>query len=219
MSGKPNALKHGATSKIVLLWGEKEKDYDTLRAGLYQEWYPDGPTEENLVQQMLYWLWRRQRLDRHEEIAAQEKLRTIRHNNMVCDFIDALRVYAPDFEKANTKEQVEDLLSTLPPDYGNFIRQKWPLAENEDPTKWGTRIAKGMASWNVKRHDGPAEFLALSDPNGLEVTIYRREGIDAKVEQIIKRLVQLKAMKQTQRRLEPKLINGTTAKPTENLFE
>ncbi len=24
MSGKPNALKHGATSKIVLLWGENE---------------------------------------------------------------------------------------------------------------------------------------------------------------------------------------------------
>src|SRR5664279_107754 len=111
MSGKPNALKHGATSKIVLLWGENEKDYDDLHARLYLEWYPDGPSEENLVQQLLYWLWRRQRLVRHDEIVAQEKLRVIRDNNKVCDFIDDLRLWAADFEKADSKERVDELLS------------------------------------------------------------------------------------------------------------
>lgn len=77
------------------------------------------------------------------------------------------------------------------------------------------KIAKGIASWNVERHDGPAAFLALSDPYRLEQAMMRQERIDAKVEQIIKQLVQLKAMKQIQRRLEPKLINGTVAKPAE----
>lgn len=162
---------------------------------------------------MLYWLWRRQRLVRYDEIAAQEKIRVIRHNNKVCDFIDELRLWAPDFEKADSKERVEELLSES--GYDTTIRGKWPLAEGEDPSKWGIKIAKGMAAWKVARHDGPAEFLALTDPNRHEQAMRRQERIDAKVEQIIKQLVQLKAMKQIQRRLEPKLINGTVAKPAE----
>jgi hypothetical protein len=162
---------------------------------------------------LLYWLWRRQRLVRHDEVQVQERLRVIRHNNKVCDFIDELRLWAPEFEKADSKERVEELLAES--GYDTTIRRKWPLAEGEDPSKWGVKIAKGMASWNVERHDGPAEFLALTDPYGFEKAMMRQERIDAKVEQIIKQLVQLKAMKQVQRRLEPKLINGTVAKPAE----
>ena len=40
--GKSNALKHGAYSKAVLLWGEKAEDYQALRDGCIAEYYPDG---------------------------------------------------------------------------------------------------------------------------------------------------------------------------------
>jgi hypothetical protein len=209
-SQKPNALKHGATSGIVLLWGEKQEDFDALRASLYLEWKPDGPTEEYLVQNLLGWLWRSRRIDLYHELKIQQKLSDIRHNNKVSDIAGTLRAHAPDFEKADSKEQVEELLSALPNGYEDVIRHKWPLVEKEDPKKWGAKIAKGMASWIVTRLEGPAEFLALSDPFDIKVALIARDPIDAKIEQTTKRLVQLKAMKQAHQWLEPKLISIAT---------
>ena len=109
-------------------------------------------------------------------------------------------------------ERVEELLAALPDGYEEIVRRKWPLAEKEEPNKWGAKIAKGMASWNVTRLEGPAEFTAMSDPIDLQFALISRDRIDTKIEQITKRLVQLKAMKQMQRQLEPKLINGTATK-------
>jgi hypothetical protein len=52
-SKKRNALKHGANAREVMLWSEKYEDYEALRAGLNQEYTPDGSTEEYLVQTLL----------------------------------------------------------------------------------------------------------------------------------------------------------------------
>jgi hypothetical protein len=46
-SKKRNAVKHGANTKEVMLWSEKYEDYESLRAGLNQEWTPNGSTEES----------------------------------------------------------------------------------------------------------------------------------------------------------------------------
>ena len=65
---KRNALKHGANARAVMLWSEKYEDYEALRAGLYQEWFPQGKTEEHEVNALLGLLWRRQRLVRAEPL-------------------------------------------------------------------------------------------------------------------------------------------------------
>jgi hypothetical protein len=87
------------------------------------------------------------------------------------------------------------------------IRAKWALKQDEDSVKWGERIAKGLASWSVTRQEGAAAFLAMSDLVSVLLTLKVTEPIGAKIEQITKRLVQVKAAKQALRRLEPKLIN------------
>src|SRR4051794_18060972 len=116
MSGKakkPNALKHGATSQEPMLWGEKQEDYDALREGLALEWAPNGPTEEILVQTLLDLLWRSRRISLFEKIEINQKLDAIRNQNELSDYADWLRGFVADFEKATTKELVDDFLATF----------------------------------------------------------------------------------------------------------
>ena len=71
MAGKKrNALKHGANAREVMLWSEKYEDYESLRAGLNQEYNPDGVTEEYLVRSLLDLYWRRRRLHHPPRMAA-----------------------------------------------------------------------------------------------------------------------------------------------------
>jgi hypothetical protein len=83
------------------------------------------------------------------------------------------------------------------------ILHKWPLGKDEDPKGWGAKIAKGLQDWKFEKREGPKEFLAMSDHDDLHLALVRRERLDAKIEQTIKRLIQLKAAKQAQRQLEP----------------
>jgi hypothetical protein len=46
---KHNALKHGVHTQEIMLWSEKEEDYESLRADLYPEWAPNGSMEDYLV--------------------------------------------------------------------------------------------------------------------------------------------------------------------------
>jgi hypothetical protein len=207
-SKRPNALKHGATSQEPMLWGERQEDYDALRDGLVAEWAPEGPTEENLVHTLLDLLWRHRRLSSFEKLEAQQKLDSIHQQNDISDFADALRRLVPDFEKATSKELVDEVLATLAQEEREAILHKWPLGKDEDPKGWGARIAKGLQGWKYEKRTGRAEFLAMHDQSDLDVAIIRRERLDAKIEQTVKRLVQLKAAKQAHRQLEPKVITS-----------
>lgn len=207
-SRRDNALKHGAFSKQTLLWGETQEEYDAFRAAIYAEWQPEGPTEDNLVESLFNLLWRALRYRRREQMQDQKNLDAIRRRNEVSHHVDRLRALAPEFEKATNKDDVENVLARLAQSYSNTIRSKWPLKEDEDSNKWGERISKGLAAWDVTRHEGPDEFLATSDPLDIVVSLKVMQVLDDKIEQITKRLVQLKAAKQTLRRLEPKLVEA-----------
>jgi hypothetical protein len=216
MSRKPkpsNALKHGAFSEQTLLWGETQEEYEAFRAAVYAEWQPDGPAEENLVEGMLNLLWRCRRFGRHQQLEDRKKLEQIRLQNELSRYADKMRPLAGEFATATSKEDVEEILSRLEDEkYGIIVRTKWPLGEKDDPSKWGDKIAKGLGSWKVERREDADEFLAMNDPIGFALMLKPMDLIDAKIEQTTKRLVQLKAFKQTLRQLEPKQINPPVAK-------
>jgi hypothetical protein len=211
-SSQANSLKHGVFSEQTLLWGETQEDYDTYRAAIYSEWQPEGPAEENLVESLLNLLWRSRRFARHQQLVDKKKLEQIRVENEVGRWADEMRPLAGEFAEATSKENVEEILSSLETYHRSVIRQKWPLLENEDPSKWGERIAEGLKSWKLERRENADEFLAMNDPIGFALLLKSLDMIDSKIEQTIKRLVQLKAFKQTLRQLEPKQINPPVAK-------
>jgi uncharacterized membrane protein YheB (UPF0754 family) len=211
MAGKKrNALKHGANATEVMLWSERYEDYESLRAEVFLEFSPSGSTEEYLVRTLLDLRWRRRRLDCHEQITIQKRLHEIREKNEVSRHIENLRALAAEFNEATSGEKVEALLARL--GYEESIRKQWPLQEGEDAKTWGPKIAKGLLSLRSEsRHEQADEFIAVVDLEEFDVALARIERLDAMIDRTIKRLMQLKTMKQMHGRLEPKLINLTAA--------
>ena len=215
---KHNALKHGANAKEVMLWSEKYQDYEALRAGLDLEYFPNGSSEEFLVQTLLDLLWRKRRLVTHERLTIQKRLGKIRNQTTLAVHITNICTQAPAFRKATTVQSVEELLSLLSPLYKNTILNKWPIPEGKDstgsdrdPNTWGAKIAEGMSSWTPPtRYEEADEFLAVLDLDEFDLSLARVERLDAMIDRTIKRLLQLKAQKQMHRQLEPRLINNTT---------
>jgi hypothetical protein len=207
---KSNALKHGANASAVMLWSETCEDYESLRAELYLEFTPTGSTEKYLVQTLLDLLWRRRRLDCYEQITIQKRLDTIRKENETSHHIENLRSFASEFNEATGVAKVEALLGRLSSLYSNTIRQRWPLQTDEDPNTWGPKIAKGLLCWKPgPRHEQADEFIEIFDLDSFDDDLARIERLDAQVDRTIKRLMQIKTMKQMCNRLEPKIINTT----------
>ena len=213
MSKKRNALKHRAHAVEVMLWSEKYEDYEALRAGVYQEYAPAGSSEEYQVQTLVDLLWRRRRLDFHERIILQKRLSKLREDNERSRHIQNLRELAAEFSKADSAEKVEALLGIISPMYRNTILRDWPLQEGEDSSTWGARIAKGLLAWQPSaRHEEADEFIAMVDLDKFDAALGRIERLDAMIDRTIKRLMQIKTMKQMYSRLEPKLIELTASK-------
>jgi hypothetical protein len=205
---KRNAPKHGASAQEVMLWSESYEDYEALRAGLYEEWSPRGKTEEYEVNTLLGLLWRRRRLDRYEQFTMQKRLSAVRAANRRSLHFECLRLSAPNFSNAKTVEQVEEILSQLSPLYSSTIRSWWPLREGEDPNTWGAKIASGLSALKPPaRHMEGDEFIEVVDLDAIDQDSARIERLDAMIDRTIKRLMQLKTMKQMLGQLEPKLID------------
>jgi hypothetical protein len=210
---KRNALKHGANASEVMLWGEKYKDYEALRDGLYQEFSPSGSTEEYLVRTLLDLRWRRWRLEYHEQIVIRQRLDRVREENEYSHHVDNLRSFAPAFGKATSEEQVEAVLATLSPIYRNTIRRDWPFKTGDDPQKWGAKIAAGLLACKpAPRYEQAEEYIKIVDLDEFDTALDRIERLDAMIDRTIKRLMQLKTMKQMHGQLEPKPIDVSAAK-------
>jgi hypothetical protein len=211
---KYNALKHGTNAQAVMLWSEKYEDYESLRSELYLEFAPCGSTEEHLVGTLLDLRWRRRRLDCYEQITIQKRLGKIRKENETSHHIENLRSFASEFNEAGSVEKVELLLARLSSLYSNTVRYRWPLQTGEDPNTWGARIAKGLLAWKPEpRHEQADEFIAIVDFEAFDMALARIERLDAMIDRTIKRLMQVKAMKQMYGRLEPKLMLQRTPPP------
>jgi hypothetical protein len=212
-STKRNALKHGANAREVMLWSEKYEDYESLRTDLYLEFNPSGSTEEYLVRALLDLRWRRRRLDCYDRITTQKRLNEIREENETSRDIEEVAAFAPEFKKADSVEKVEAILSRLPPGYSDAIVSQYPLEVGEDPVTWGSKIGEDLAGLEPEtRHEGADEFIKIFDLDTFDDDLARIERLDAMIDRTIKRLMQVKTMKQMHDRLEPKLINLSATK-------
>jgi hypothetical protein len=212
-SKKHNALKHGANAKEVMLWSERYEDYESLRADLYLEFTPSGSTEEYLVRALLDLRWRRRRLDCYDQITIQKGLNEIRAQNVTSRAVENLVAFAPEFKGVDSAEKVEAILSSLGSGYSDVIRSRWPFEAGADPVAWGSKVSEALTRWKpATRHEGADEFIKIFDLDTFDDDLARIERLDAMIDRTIKRLMQVKTMKQMHDRLEPKLINLSATK-------
>jgi hypothetical protein len=210
-STKRNALKHGANAREVMLWSEKYEDYESLRTDLYLEFNPSGSTEEYLVRTLLDLRWRRRRLDCYDRITKQKRLNEIREENQASREIEKIAAVASECEGADSVEKVEAILSEL--EYGEVIRSHWPLEAGADPVAWYSKIRGDLEQLRpATRHEGAEQFVEIFNLDTFDDDLARIERLDAMIDRTIKRLMQVKTMKQMHDRLQPKLINLSATK-------
>jgi hypothetical protein len=102
---------------------------------------------------------------------------------------------------------------SLNPIYRNTIHRDTPFKAGDDPQQWGPKIAEGLLAWKpVPRHEQADEFIKTLDLDEFDKSLDRIERMDAMIDRTIKRLMQLKTMKQMYSQLEPKLIDVSATK-------
>jgi hypothetical protein len=197
---QPNALKHGVFTLVAMLPGEDPKLFATLHAGLIQEWSPDGPTEKDAVLSLAKALWRKARVQKFLE----GKIMACRldGSHPAFDRIHALKGVSGVLEVA--PYCLDELISRLSEDLQERLKKKFPPLDFDSNAERAQAIKKEIDLVilpELELFDKPLEvsFLEASDiltPDDFKHEIALEERIDATIDRLIKRLIQIKAMKQ-----------------------
>jgi hypothetical protein len=211
---KRNALKHGAYSDEIMLPGEKRADYDALSTATFEEWAPEGVTEQCLVADLVGLRWRKWRMERYDQIRLQQRTDKVRLENEYNRHRKNLKNLGTEFSKTDSIEATEKIFERLSPLYAEIIMGWIPRDKCKDPTQWGQEIGKFLSSL---KPDEPLEgldlFAAIVNPDSMETEISRSDRLDEAIDRKIKRLMQVKTAKQIfpnmrkNAKPEPKLIN------------
>jgi hypothetical protein len=70
-ASRRNATKHGLTARQIVLVGEDQDAYEALLSGLFAQYNPQGPLQEQLVRQLAFCLWRLQRVPMLEALVLE----------------------------------------------------------------------------------------------------------------------------------------------------
>src|ERR1035438_7647932 len=61
-----NNLRHGLRARTIILPGEKQEDFDEIHAGLQDQYQPQNPAEQHLVDQAAIAQWKLARAEAYE---------------------------------------------------------------------------------------------------------------------------------------------------------
>ena len=90
-----NALRHGLTSRTVVLPSEDLAAYERLTQEFSGEYQPQGPTEKQLVQELASAAWRLNRMPALEaDLLARATAPPTPESAIAFDIVDALRAIA-----------------------------------------------------------------------------------------------------------------------------
>jgi hypothetical protein len=196
---------------IALLPGETYEQFEELLKDHYEEFMPDGTTEEHKVRHLATLRWERDRLDRSQQLSM-----LLRQHELISayPFLQDLRkltARASEFQKAKSAEDVERLLSELHSVLADGIRVTCQL-DNYEPERWGNVIAEALTTLDIEEIDRVSLLLKLQADFPVLDRVLKLDRIDILIDRTIKSLMQLKAVKQMYRQLEPKMIPTTKLK-------
>jgi len=194
--------------EITLLPGEDLQVFEELLKRHFEEFRPDGTTEEFHTQEIAKLRWERDRYERSQQLSMFRRQWEFANINQFLQGIRKLRRLAPEFQAAKSAEDVEKVLSKVDELVATFVHIKWPLESSGQSENWGSVIAEGLATLpNVIGVDRAQQMLMLQEQFPALERLHKLEQFDAKIDRTIKRLMQVKTMKQMHRQLEPKVIS------------
>jgi hypothetical protein len=97
-----NALKHGLCAKSVIVPGESPEEYDDMRADLLDQFKPDTPQEQMLVDQLAqsYWALLRARRKETELLASQAAMQAWEWTDEYLHSVERFNRYRNSSERA-----------------------------------------------------------------------------------------------------------------------
>ena len=198
----PNAQKHGAFAKALILPGEDQREFEQLHAALVEEWAPIGPTEEDAVLDIAIGMWRKRRVQKFLE--AKATAAAFDPDHPAYDEAAALRNFAIILDTVPHRA-FEEYTRNLRPDKIKHLQQKVPRSAFPSREKWVEAMKKEITSVLVPTIEQfgqpPNEMLlmqsaAILSDNAFKQELALDERINAMIDRAIKRLIQTKAMKQ-----------------------
>jgi hypothetical protein len=197
---------------ITLMPGEDHEDFENLLRDHYEEFTPDGTTEEYLTIEIAKLRWERDRLDRSLQLEMSVRRSELMVEHELAHEFREAKSRAAEFQQTNSVEDVEKLLSQLGDMIGGLVR-KWPHGSGDQPESWGSVIAKRLTALpDLEAICSGEMYLKLHNEFPVLDRVFKLERIDVLIDRTFKRLIQLKTMKQMFRQLEPKVISITQDK-------
>lgn len=190
-----NALKHGGFVEALILPNEDPEDFKKLHDTLKNEWYPDGPSEEDKVLSVAMGHWRKRRFRRffQDQVNDVEWLAALRRRTIDRES-DRLANFLEEQESGTLGPITEDDLSAkLGTKWAGLIKKFVPRSKFETDASWLEEIAKFIFEAPSKKVPDISE--ALSDAACCEREMGFEERIDAKIAKDLKELRQIKTMK------------------------
>ena len=199
-----NAYKHGAFSRYAIVPGEDEKEFEALYSALVQESMPVGATEEDAVLSLAEAMWRKHRAQRFLEIGLDKNFFNPNHPSYdeyftLSNFAVVLR-FQPEvaFEKFASR--------ALKPEMNTFLRQKFPRGEFASKSEWARAVVSEIETVLLPEQE-PAravgtrlDKLLLSAATFTDEFVNQQlklvERLETMIDRAVKRLVQIKVMKQ-----------------------
>jgi hypothetical protein len=205
----PNALKHGGFSNLTVLPGEDKTKFVKLLEELTLEFKPSGAFEEDQVFTLAKLMWRRRNLGIYQRAEAARAewgpyLVEDPHPQLVVDLAlkSRLLAIAEQFTaKFSNEEALENEAKFMPAVREVALATKNLLAAVDADTSTKTDSSKGLGDFVSKNIDDfTFDFrLALQGDEITPEKLIRELEVDARldamIDRVLKRLMQLKAMK------------------------
>jgi hypothetical protein len=212
---QPNACKHGIFSRLAILPGENPKEFAALYTTLFQELKPSGATEEDAVLSIANTMWRRRRAQRFLEIQLMKDTFDPRHPSY--DESQAFTSFAAVL-RARPDVAFEEFATGLRPARVQYLTNKFPRSDFKSTPEWAKAVINEIESVLLPQVT-PAKFHQFGEFNSLfdshvaqlrslldsyhsltedvvDKDLSLNERLDTMLERAIKRLIQVKAMKQ-----------------------
>ena len=184
-----NALKHGAFSKTVVFPGEDPGEFRALHEVLVREWDPQGPLEQDAVFTLAKYLFRKPRLDIFQRAEKGREIFGSVFKKGVSEIWELRRLVAANWKVVQDK--LEDQKSIeLAKQFDQTTAEAQKQMEETQP-----ELAKSVRR-DFDLYD-LAEMKELATAEGYMSLVELEARLDAMIDKATKRLVQIKAVKQT----------------------
>ena len=201
---RPNVQKHGVFSATAILPGEDEEEFKELHTALIDEWRPVGATEEDAVLSIAKAVWRKRRVQKFLEV--QLKQNTADPNHPA--YQESVSLTALLVHMTNAPSEMpfgEYAPFYLRPNRIKFLQEKCPRGRFNSNSQWIEAIKNEIDALVQGSHYLGPEVkrieLLFNSATNFSSDLFKQElaldeRLDAMIDRAVKRLIQMKAMKQ-----------------------